>query len=157
MCALGPARYCLDKLGKPAYTVLLVSNPASTVIDLYSMPGHIQSAIAMVEDCRRRLEIAINATGKFNAAQSRQAAVLAQAVKALSSEARLWANQLREHSAKATQAERIAAATKYLADLPVGPRSDAYAALCELERTRPQPLALSFDPAPPVSSGPEEA
>ena len=116
--------------------------------DLYSMPGHIQSAIDMVESVRVRLAQAMVTAPRYSPAQAKAAGVLAQAVKALSSEARLWANQLREHAATASLDERTAAAVRFLIELPPGPRDVAYRALSEAEATAVNPLQLAYTPAP---------
>lgn len=109
-------------------------------------PERIMKALEIVKTLEERLRAAMSTSGKFNGTHVRAAAQLAQAIKALSAEQRLWSDQLREHAAKATMPERIEAAVRFLADLPVGPRSQAYNQLADLEAGSTQPLKLTYDP-----------
>ena len=109
-------------------------------------PERITKALQVVKTLEERLVTAMNHTGKFNNAHIRAAGVLAQAIKALSAEQRLWADQLKEHASTASQEDRIKAAVSYLLSLPVGPRDAAYAALAAAEAVSLQPLALTYEP-----------
>lgn len=81
---------------------------------------------------------------KFEAKYSDAANKLAQAVKSLSQEARMWAAELTERAGRATPEQRTAAAIKHLAALPQGPRADAYRKLAELESHAVRPLQLGL-------------
>lgn len=80
----------------------------------------------------------------FDAKHSTAANQLAGAVKALSTEARLWETQLHSRAARATPEQRTQAALRHLAGLPQGMRLDAYRQLVELEAKNPNTLGLKL-------------
>jgi hypothetical protein len=112
--------------------------------DLLEVPTEVNDALALVRENRARLEKAMEADVKFSSKHSDAAGKLAQAVKALSTEARLWANELTERAGRATPEERTAAAVKHLAGLPQGVRAGAYRQLVEAESHALQPLGLEL-------------
>lgn len=81
----------------------------------------------------------------FDSAHADAAAKLAQATKTLSTEARLWADQLTARASRATPEQRTQACLQHLAGLPDGVRRMAYVELCKREATQPAPLSLRLD------------
>ncbi len=112
--------------------------------DLLEVPSEVNEALALVRENRVRLEATMGASNKFDSKHSAAAGALAQAVKALSTEARLWAAQLTEKAGRATPEQRTQAALQHLAALPDGTRLGAYRRLVELEaaNTRPVPIVI---------------
>ncbi len=115
--------------------------------DDLDIPGQIQETLATVDELRRRLDTAmIETRGSRPNAQtnkfSTQAAALAQAVKALSTEARLWAAQAAERAGNASAERKTAVCIKWLTQLPVGIRSEAYKALEQAEALTAAPIPL---------------
>lgn len=112
--------------------------------NLLEVPSEVNEALALVRENRVRLESLMTADVKFSAKHSDAAAKLAQAVKALSTEARLWAGQLQERASKATPEQRSAAAIQHLSGLPQGPRAAAYRELIRAEGHNVQRLPLEM-------------
>jgi hypothetical protein len=78
----------------------------------------------------------------FNAKHADASSKLANAVKVLSTEARMWANELTERAVQASPEERTAACIRHLTELPDGPRKAAYEQLVAREQVNTRP-ALS--------------
>lgn len=112
--------------------------------DLTDVPAEVNEALALVRENRARLEAEMAQAVKFNAKHSDAAGKLAQAVKALSTEARLWAQELTERAGRATPEQRTQAALTHLASLPQGTRLAAYRQLVEREERAAQPLGLEL-------------
>jgi hypothetical protein len=114
--------------------------------DLLEVPTEVNEALALVRENRMRLESAMNNQDgtRFNSKHADAAGKLAQAVKALSTEARLWAQELTERAGRATPEQRTAAAVAHLGALPQGVRADAYRQLVEREQRNVQPLQLEL-------------
>lgn len=112
--------------------------------DLLEVPAEVNDALALVRENRARLEEAMTRKPGFDSKHADAAGKLAQAVKALSTEARLWAGQLQERASKATPEQRTAAALQHLLALPQGPRADAYRQLAERERAHVAALGLEL-------------
>lgn len=112
--------------------------------DLLEVPSEVNDALQVVRENRTRLEEAMAKKVGFDQKHSSAAAQLAQAVKALSTEARLWADQLTERAGKATPEQRTAAAIQHLTALPQGPRAAAYRELVEREQRAVQALKLEI-------------
>lgn len=110
--------------------------------DLLEVPTEVNEALALVRENRARLETEMAAKIAFSQKHSDAAGKLAQAVKALSTEARLWANELTERAGRATPEQRTQAAIQHLAGLPDGVRLDAYRRLAELEGRSIRPVKL---------------
>lgn len=110
--------------------------------DLLEVPAEVSDSLALVREQRIRLEAVCAAKPGFDAKHADSAGKLAQAVKALSTEARLWATQLAERAARATPEQRSAAALQHLLSLPAGPRLAAYRQLVEREAENVQPVQI---------------
>lgn len=110
--------------------------------DLLEVPAELNEALATVRENRVRLEKAMEGKLSFDAKHAAAAGSLASAVKALSTEARLWAAQLAETAGRATPEQRTAAALQHLAALPDGTRLDAYRRLVEREAGNMRPIEL---------------
>lgn len=115
----------------------------STEADILDMPQEINAALEVLRENRIRLETLMVEQPKYSAKHSTAAANLASSVKALSAEARLWAEQLTARAARATADQRTAACIRHLTKLPQGPRLQAYRALCEAEGRAMQPVKLT--------------
>lgn len=111
---------------------------------LLEVPSEVNEALALVRENRTRLEDAMTRKPGFDAKHADAAGKLAQAVKALSTEARLWAGQLQERASKATPEQRTQAALQHLLALPQGPRADAYRQLVERESAHVAALPLEL-------------
>lgn len=112
--------------------------------DLLEVPSEVNDALALVRENRSRLEDAMTKKPGFDGKHADAAGKLAQAVKALSTEARLWADQLTERASRATPEQRTAAALQHLLGLPDGPRLDAYRQLSTRESANVRPVKLSL-------------
>ncbi len=113
-------------------------------VDLLEVPTEVNEALQLVRENRMRLEAVMAAKVGFDPKHASAAGQLAQAVKALSTEARLWADQLTERASKATPEQRTQAAIQHLAQLPQGTRAAAYRQLCEREAACVQPMKLEL-------------
>jgi hypothetical protein len=117
------------------------------VPDILEVPVEIAEGIAVVRENRVRLEAEMrDGKGglKFQQKHAAAAGALASALKALSTEARLWAAQATERAGKATQEQRTQAAIQHLTRLPDGTRLDAYRQLVELEGANVRPVGLGL-------------
>lgn len=113
--------------------------------DLLEVPTEVNEALQLVRENRMRLESAMNSEStKFNSKHADAAGKLALAVKALSTEARLWATELTERAGRATPEQRTQAAIQHLAGLPQGVRLAAYRQLAEREQANVQPIPVSL-------------
>lgn len=114
--------------------------------DLLEVPTEVNDALQLVRENRSRLETAMQADIKFSSKHADAAGKLAQAVKALSTEARLWATELTERAGRATPEQRTQAAIQHLVSLPQGVRLDAYRQLAERESHHVQPIGVQILP-----------
>jgi hypothetical protein len=112
--------------------------------DLLEVPTEVNEALQLVRENRARLETEMASKMGFNAKHADAAGKLAQAVKALSTEARLWAQELTERAGRATPEMRTQAAVAHLAGLPQGVRLGAYRQLVEREERNVQPIKLEL-------------
>lgn len=112
--------------------------------DLLEVPTEVNEALQLVRENRARLEAEMASKVGFNTKHADAAGKLAQAVKALSTEARLWAQELTERAGRATPEQRTAAAIQHLATLPQGTRLAAYRQLVEREERNVQPIELKL-------------
>lgn len=112
--------------------------------DLLEVPTEVNEALQLVRENRARLESEMATKPGFNAKHADAAGKLAQAVKALSTEARLWANELTERAGRATPEQRTAAAIEHLVSLPQGTRLAAYRKLVEREQSHVQPIEIKL-------------
>jgi hypothetical protein len=112
--------------------------------DLLEVPTEVNEALQLVRENRARLETEMASKVGFNSKHADAAGKLAQAVKALSTEARLWAQELTERAGRATPEQRTQAAVQHLASLPQGTRLAAYRQLVEREQLAVQPLGLEL-------------
>lgn len=116
--------------------------------DLLEVADEITEALALVRENRVRLEQDMNAPaakaakGAFSAKHAAAAGSLAQALKALSTEARLWAEVIAKVGTNATPEQRTAAALEHLLGLPSGARAQAYEKLVTREAYASQPVPL---------------
>lgn len=116
---------------------------------ILEVPGEVNEALALVRENRVRLEKAMATPDKrtglaFNKAHAEAAGKLAQAVKALSTEARLWAQDVTERAGRATPEQRTQAALEHLSRLPQGTRLAAYRQLVDREAQAVQPLGIEL-------------
>lgn len=113
--------------------------------DLLEVADEITEALALVRENRVRLEAVMSAkAGKgFDPSHASAAHGLSQSIKALSTEARLWADVIRKLGEAATPEQRTAAALEHVLNLPTGQRAAAYAELVTREAYALQPLPLS--------------
>lgn len=109
---------------------------------MLEVPAEVNDALQLVRENRARLEEAMTSDRKFSAKHADAAVKLASAVKTLSSEARLWANELTERAGRATPEQRTQAALTHLAGLPDGVRLGAYRQLAELESRSLRPVKI---------------
>ena len=109
---------------------------------LLDMPQEINSALEVLRENRVRLEKLMVTQPGYKSAHATAASSLAAAVKSLSAEARMWAEQLTSRAARATADQRTAACIRHLTKLPQGPRLAAYTALCESEARSMQPVPI---------------
>jgi hypothetical protein len=113
--------------------------------DILEVPSEIAEGIAVVRENRVRLEADMaKGSPSFNQKHAAAAGALASALKALSTEARLWAAQATERAGRATQEQRTQAAIAHLARLPDGTRLDAYRRLVEAEAGNARPAGLKL-------------
>lgn len=116
----------------------------STATDtLLEVPAELNAALETVRENRVRLEKLMTLKPGFEQKHATAAASIANAIKVLSTEARLWADQLTARAARATSEQRTEASIKHLAQLPPGPRMQAYVALCAAEARNLQPISIS--------------
>lgn len=109
---------------------------------LLEVPAELNAALETVRENRLRLEKLMSVKIEFQQKHATAANGLANAVKVLSTETRLWAEQLGNMASKATAEQRTTAAVKHLLGLPPGPRAQAYKQLVQSEAARPQPIKL---------------
>jgi hypothetical protein len=112
--------------------------------DLLEVPTEVNEALQLVRENRARLEALMLEDRKFSSKHADAAGKLALAVKALSAEARLWAQELTERAGRATPEQRTQAAVQHLVGLPQGVRAGAYRQLIEREKSHIQPLQLEL-------------
>lgn len=112
--------------------------------DLLEVPSEVNEALQLVRENRTRLEDAMVRKPGFDKAHADAAGKLALAVKALSTEARLWADQLTERASRATPEQRTAAAIQHLAGLPEGTRLGAYRQLVDRESSNVRPIEIKL-------------
>ncbi len=114
--------------------------------DILDIPNELQEALQLLRENRLRLEdvMAKSAAKGFSSKHATDAGKLAAAVKALSAEGRLWADQLTARASQATPDQRTAAALKHILALPQGPRLQAYRQLCTAEAALVQPLGIGL-------------
>lgn len=121
--------------------------PAAPEVDLFAVPAQITEALVALRTNQDRLTAAMKAFGnKFNANHARSASQMATALKTLSSEARQWADMLKQSAVNASQEERTAACVRYIGSLPVAYRAAAYTALAAAEAAGTTPLPLQYTP-----------
>ena len=109
---------------------------------LHEVPAELNAALEVVRENRIRLEALMTTKVTFDQKHASAAASLANAVKVLSTEARLWADQLTARAGRATAEQRTEACVRHLCGLPQGPRLQAYRTLCDTEARSMQPLQL---------------
>jgi hypothetical protein len=112
--------------------------------DILDVPAEIAEALAVVRENRARLEAEMGASNKFSQKHATAANGLSSALKALSTEARLWAAQATERAGRATQEQRTQAAIQHLSRLPDGTRLEAYRQLVQAEASNIRPAGLKL-------------
>ena len=112
--------------------------------DLLDVPDAIAQALSLANELRTRLETNMSSGRGYDSKHATALTALSGTLKALSTEARLWANTINEIGKNATPEQRTAASVAHLTSLPVGARAAAYRALCEHEAHTPQRLALTL-------------
>lgn len=111
---------------------------------LQDIPTAITETLSLLAEQRHRMEQAVAEKPGYNAKMQKPLSELANALRALSSEARQWANQVAENMASATPEQKTEVALAWLTQLPVGARVAAYTELARLEAASFERLALEF-------------
>lgn len=111
---------------------------------LQDIPEEITATLALLSEQRRRMEDETVSKTGYNSKLQKPLSELANALRALSSEARQWANQVEATMKSATPEQKTEVALTWLAELPVGSRTEAYKKLASLEASNFEKLPLVY-------------
>jgi hypothetical protein len=121
---------------------------SSSADEFLEVPAEINAALEVLRENRFRLEKLMSTKLQFESKHTKAAAELAAATKTLSTEARLWSEQLQTRAARSTAEQRTAACLAHLTRLPQGLWLTAYRELCAKEAKAPQPIKLLIKEPP---------
>lgn len=111
---------------------------------MQDIPEEITATLALLSEARRRMERQLSDKPGYDAKLQKPLSELANALRALSSEARQWANQTEATMASATPEQKTAVAIAWLVYLPTGARTEAYRTLALAERKTFEKLPLVY-------------
>lgn len=111
---------------------------------IQDIPEEITALLGLLREQRIRMEQESAKGIKEAVKLQRPLGELANALRALSSEARQWARQVAETMESATPAQKTEVALAWLAGLPVGTRTAAYRTLADMESKSFERLKLSY-------------